>query len=74
MYGVCLLNFRKISIKREQLQIEVRLFLAFFSLGPGNVDIFFAALELLLEHLSEVAAAPFFVPPPAPTGSHPDFG
>ncbi len=44
MYGVCLLNFRKISIKREQLQIEARLFLAYFSLRPGDVDVFFAAL------------------------------
>jgi hypothetical protein len=53
-YVVCLLNSWKTSIKVKQLKIELRLFLAFFSLGSGNVDVFFAVLSLLPERLGNV--------------------
>jgi hypothetical protein len=43
MYVVCLLNSRKTSIKIKQLKIEPRLYLAFFSVGPGDVDVFFCS-------------------------------
>ncbi len=46
MYGVCLLHSRKTSIKLELLKIEPCLFLAYFSVGPSDVDVFFAALLL----------------------------
>ncbi len=43
MYVVCLLNSRKTSIKIKQLKIEPRLVLAFFSVGPDDVNVFFCS-------------------------------
>ncbi len=62
-YGVCLLNSRKTSIKNEQLKIEPRLILAFFSAGPGNVNMFFAALSLPPKRLGNVRRCAIFRTP-----------
>ncbi len=53
-YRVCLLNSQRTSIKIEQLKIEPCLFLAFSSIEPGDVDVFFAALSLPSEGLGNV--------------------
>jgi hypothetical protein len=53
----------KTSIKIKQLKIDARLFFAFFSVGPGNVDVFFAALSLLLERIGEVHCRAIFCIP-----------
>ncbi len=63
LYVVCLLNSRKTSIKIEQLEIEPHSFLAFFSVGPGEVDLFFTALSLLPEHLGDVRRCAIFRTP-----------
>ncbi len=60
---MCLLNSRKTSIKVKQLKIELRLFLAFFSLGPSDVDVFFAALSLPPERLGNVRRCAIFRTP-----------
>ncbi len=63
-YGVCLLNSQKTSIKIKQLKIEPSLFLAFFSIGPGDVNVFFfAVLSLLPEHLGNVCRGAIFHTP-----------
>jgi hypothetical protein len=71
---VCLLNSQKTSIKIKQLKIEPHLFLAFFSVGPGNVDVFFAVLSLPPECLGDVRGrCAIFRTPPAPSGRPPDW-
>jgi hypothetical protein len=42
-YGVCLLNFRNLNKKRIVIDRGAFIF-SFFSIGPSDVDIFFAAL------------------------------
>jgi hypothetical protein len=61
VYGVCLLNSRKTSIKIKQLKIEPRSFLAFFSVGPRDVDLFFTALSLPPERLGDVRRYAIFL-------------
>ncbi len=59
MYGVCLLNSWKTSIKIKQFKLEPRLFLAFFSVGPDEVS------QCSHYHQSDsamFAAAPFSYP------------
>jgi hypothetical protein len=63
LYVVCLLNSRKTLIKIKQLKIEPRLFLAFFSVGPGDVHMFFPALSLSPERLSDVRRCAIFRTP-----------
>jgi hypothetical protein len=48
------------------------IFNCFFSLGPGDVDIFFAVLILPPERLDKVRSQLFFLPPPASSGRPPD--
>jgi hypothetical protein len=75
MYKVCLVNSQKTSIKRERLYIEARLFLAFFSVGPGDVTdvhVLFAVLSLPPDRLGDVRRCAIFIPPPAPSGRPPD--
>jgi len=46
MYVVCLLNFWKRLIKKEQLQLGPFLFLAFLYISTGNTEISFTMLIL----------------------------
>jgi hypothetical protein len=62
-YVVCLLNSRKTSIKIKQLKIEPQSFLAFFSVGPGEVNLFFKALSLPSERLGDVRRCAIFRTP-----------
>ncbi len=62
-YVVCLLYTRKTSIKIKRLKIKPRSFLAFFSLGPGKVDLFFTALSLPPERLGDVRRCAIFRTP-----------
>jgi hypothetical protein len=62
-YVVCLLNSRKTLIKIKQLKIEPRLFLAFFSVGPGDIRVFFSALSLSPERLGDVRRCAIFHTP-----------
>ncbi len=73
-YRVCLLNSCKISIKIKQVKIEPRLLLAFFSVGPGDVNVFLQRSEYCWSASATFATAPFFIPPPAPSGRPPDWG
>jgi hypothetical protein len=63
IYVVCLLNSRKTLIEIKQLKIEPRLFLAFFSVGPGDVYMFFPVLSLSPERLGDVRRCAIFRTP-----------
>ncbi len=52
----------KPQCKIKQLKIEPRLFLAFFSVGPSNVDMFSQRPHYRWSTLATFTATPFFVP------------
>jgi hypothetical protein len=54
--------------------MEARLFLDFFTVRPGNVDVFLQHSYYCWSSLAKLAAMPFFIPPPDPSGRTSDWG